>query len=46
MNLTHLRAFLTDIAKRGLATSLNKTFAKPEVRYVGHIMVSGRHCQQ
>ena len=43
-HLTHLRAFLTEIQKSGLTMSIRKcSFGKPEVRYVGHIVGSGRH---
>jgi hypothetical protein len=43
-HLSHLRSYLTEIRKSGLTLSLKKcSFAQNEVRFVGHIIGSGRH---
>ena len=43
-HLSHLRLFLTEIRKSGLTLSLNKcSLAQHEVRFVGHVIGSGRH---
>jgi hypothetical protein len=43
-HLSHVRSFLNEIRKSGLTPSLKKcSLALPEVRYVGHIIGSGRH---
>ncbi|HNJ38603.1 MAG TPA: RNase H-like domain-containing protein [Nitrosomonas sp.] len=43
-HLSHTRSFLREIRKSGLTLSLNKcSLAKNEVRFVGHIIGSGRH---
>jgi len=42
---SHLRAFLTEIRKSGLTLNVKKcSFAKPEVKFIGHVIGSGRHC--
>jgi hypothetical protein len=44
LHLQHLRAFLSEIRKSGLTLKLKKcSFAKPEVKLLGHIIGSGRH---
>ena len=44
IHLRHLRAFLTEIRKSGLTLNLKKcSFIKPEVKFLGHIIGSGRH---
>jgi hypothetical protein len=43
-HLLHLRLYLTEIRKSGLTLSIKKcSFAQSEVRFVGHIIGSGRH---
>ena len=43
-HMSHLRAFLTEIRKSGLTLNVKKcSFAKPEVKFVGHVIGSGRH---
>jgi hypothetical protein len=43
-HLSHVRSFLNEIRKSGLTLSLKKcSLAQPEVRFVGHIIGSGRH---
>jgi hypothetical protein len=43
-HLSHLRSFLCEIRKSGLTLSLNKcSLAQHEVRFVGHIIGSGKH---
>jgi hypothetical protein len=43
-HLSHLRMYLTEIRKSGLTLSIKKcSFAQREVRFVGHIIGSGRH---
>ena len=43
-HMLHLRSFLTEIRKSGLTLSLKKcSLAQSEVRFVGHIIGSGRH---
>ena len=43
-HLSHLRLYLTEIRKSGLTLSIKKcSFAQREVRFVGHIIGSGRH---
>ena len=43
-HLSQLRVYLTEIRKSGLTLSLKKcSFAQSEVRFVGHIIGSGRH---
>ena len=42
--MTHLRAFLTEIRKSGLTLNVKKcSFAKLEVKFIGHVIGSGRH---
>jgi hypothetical protein len=42
--MLQLRAFLTEIRKSGLTLNLKKcSFAKPEVKFLGHVVGSGRH---
>ncbi len=42
--LSHVRSLLTELRKSGLSPALNKCkFACSEVRFVGHIVGSGRH---
>ena len=44
LHLRHLRAFLIEIRKSGLTLNLKKcSFAKPEVKFLGHVIGSGRH---
>jgi len=41
---SHLRAFLTEIRKSGLTLNVEKCFfAKPEDKFIGHVIGSGRH---
>lgn len=43
-HIDQLRAFLTEIHKSGLTLNVRKcSFAKPEVKFVGHVIGSGRH---
>lgn len=43
-HLSQLRMYLTEIRRSGLTLSLKKcSFAQSEVRFVGHIIGSGRH---
>lgn len=43
-HMIHLRAFLTEIRKSGLTLNVKKcSFAKPEVKFIGHVIGSGRH---
>jgi len=43
-HLSHLRAFLTEIRKCGLTLNVKKcSFAKPEVKFIGHVIGSGQH---
>ena len=43
-HLLHLRSFFCEIRKSGLTLSFNKcSLAQSEVRFVGHIVGSGRH---
>jgi hypothetical protein len=43
-HLSHVRSFLNEIRKSGLTLSLKKcSLAQPEVRFVGHVIGSGRH---
>jgi hypothetical protein len=42
--MIQLRAFLTEIRKSGLTLNLKKcSFAKSEVKFLGHVVGSGRH---
>jgi len=42
--MTHLRAFLTEIRNSGLTLNVKKcSFAKPEVKFIGHVIGSGRN---
>jgi len=42
--MSHLRAFLTEIRKSALTLNVKKcSFTKPEVKFIGHVMGSGRH---
>lgn len=44
LHMNHLRGFLTEIRKSGLTLHLKKcSFARPEVKFLGHIVGSGRH---
>ena len=43
-HLLHVRSLLTEVKKSGLTLALNKCkFAHHEVRFIGHIVGSGRH---
>ena len=43
-HLLHVRSLLTEVKKSGLILALNKCkFAHHEVRFIGHIVGSGRH---
>ena len=43
-HMDQLGAFLTEIRKSGLTLNVKKcSFAKPEVKFVGHVIGSGRH---
>ena len=43
-HMAHLRVFLTEIRKSGLTSNVKKcSFAKPEVKFIGHVIRSGRH---
>jgi len=43
-HMFHLRAFLTENCKNGLTLNVKKcSFAKPAVKFVGHVIGSGRH---
>jgi Reverse transcriptase (RNA-dependent DNA polymerase) len=43
-HVSHLRSFLTEFRKSGLILSLNKcSLPQNQVRFVGHIIGSGRH---
>ena len=43
-HMIHFRAFLTEIRKSGLTLNIKKcSFAKPEVKFIGHVIGSGRH---
>jgi hypothetical protein len=42
--MMQLRAFLTEIRRSGLTLNLKKcSFAKSEVKFLGHVVGSGRH---
>ena len=42
--MTHMRAFLTDFRKSVLTLNVRKrSFAKLEVKFIGHVIGSGRH---
>jgi len=42
--MSHLRAFLTEMRKSGLTLIVKKcSFAKPEIKFIGHVIGSGRH---
>jgi hypothetical protein len=44
LHMMQLRAFLTEIRKSGLTLNLKKcSFAKSEVKFLGHVVGSGRH---